>query len=80
LDVVTDNALRKRKYEKDELEGAQPLMVTTSSDGGVKVFSGDSLLFSVAQDGIILITNDIGVAGTAGFGVGVCPTLPAGFT
>lgn len=33
LDVVTDNALRKRKYEQEELEGAQPLMVTTLSDG-----------------------------------------------
>ena len=32
LDVVTDNALRKRKYEQDELEGAQPLMGITSSD------------------------------------------------
>ena len=35
LDVVTDNALRKRKYEQDELEGAQPLMATTTSDGGI---------------------------------------------
>ena len=35
LDVVTDNALRKRKYEKDELEGAQPLMATIPSDGVV---------------------------------------------
>lgn len=35
LDAVTDNALRKRKYEQDELEGAQPLMGTTSSGGGV---------------------------------------------
>ena len=33
LDVVTDNALRKRKYEQDELEGAQPLMGRTTSDG-----------------------------------------------
>ena len=33
LDVVTDNALRKRKYEQDELEGAQPLMGITSSVG-----------------------------------------------
>ena len=24
--------------------------------------------------------NDIGIAGSAGFGVGICPTLPAGFT
>ena len=37
LDVVTDNALRKKKYEQDELEGTQPLMVTTSSDGGSAV-------------------------------------------
>ena len=36
LDVVTDNALRKRKYEQDELEGAQLLMVTTTSDGGLE--------------------------------------------
>ena len=42
LDVVTDNALRKRKYEQDELEGAQPLMVTTSSVGGIgKAVVGD---------------------------------------
>ena len=80
LDVVTDNALRKRKYEQDELEGAQPLMAAILSDGVVKVFSGDSLLFSVAPFGVIPVANDIGVAGTAGFGVGVCPTLPAGFT
>ena len=38
LDVVTDNALRKRKYEQDELEGAQPLMVTITSDGGIDKF------------------------------------------
>ena len=42
LDVVTDNALRKRKYEQDELEGAQPLMVTTTSDGGTVFSDGDS--------------------------------------
>ena len=40
LDVVTDNALRKRKYEKDELEGAQPLMATTTSDGGISYSAG----------------------------------------
>ena len=37
LDVVTDNALRKRKYEQEELEGAQPLMATSSSDGLVGI-------------------------------------------
>lgn len=26
------------------------------------------------------LVNDIGVPGTAGFGVGICPSLPAGFT
>ena len=47
LDVVTDNALRKRKYEQDELEGAQPLMVSTSSDGEVEFPSLSQLAAAV---------------------------------
>ena len=35
LGVVTDNALLKRKYEQDELEGKVPVMASTSSSGGV---------------------------------------------
>ena len=52
LDVVTDNALRKRKYEQDELEGAQPLTASTLS-GGLVVKVGD-------QD----VTSLLGVSST----------------
>lgn len=38
-------------------------------------------VFEDPQPGIALASvNDIGVAGTQGFGVGICPNLPAGFS
>ena len=40
LVVVTDNALLKRKYEQDELEGKVPVMASTSLSGGIKVADG----------------------------------------
>ena len=80
LVVVTDNALLKRKYEQDELEGKVPVMASTSSSGEVKVFSGDQVLFSVTSTGIVPTANNIGTAGGQGFGVGVCPVLPAGYS
>ena len=56
LDVVTDNALRKRKYEQDELEGAQPLMVTTPSGRGVKADVGGSTVPIAANRGGLVVS------------------------
>ena len=58
-----------------------PLMVTTSSSGGVeKIYAGDKHLFSATPFGIIPVAGDIGTPGEQGFGVGVCPAPPAGFS
>ena len=80
-EVVTDNALLKRRYENEELEGKFPLMYTVSPDGGVvKVFTGTATLFTVTPQGAVTTTtNDIGTPGSQGFGVGVCPVLPGGY-
>ncbi len=65
-----------------DLNGNEQMVlgITTTSDQGVgKVYAGDSLLFSLTPFGIIPLANNIGDAGLAGFGVGICPTLPPGF-
>jgi hypothetical protein len=36
-ELVTDNALLKRKYESEELEGAWPVLLTTSGPGPAKL-------------------------------------------
>ncbi len=41
-DAVTDNALLKRKYETEELEGKFPLMYTSTPDGGLEIEDGTS--------------------------------------
>ena len=80
MEVVTDNNLLRQRYEDAELEGKLPLYVTTTSaQGVVKVVSGDQELFSINESGVIPTSNRIGTPGIQGFGVGVCPVLPAGY-
>ena len=56
-----------------------PLTVRISDQGVVKVVSGDQELFSINESGVIPTSNRIGTPGAQGFGVGVCPVLPAGY-
>ena len=55
------------------------LGATTSVQGVVNVTAGDLSIFSVGPTGVIPTANSIGLAGQQGFGVGVCPVLPAGY-
>ena len=50
-----------------------------SANGVVKVVAGDNELFSVGEAGVIPVANNIGTPGIQGFGVGICPALPAGY-
>jgi hypothetical protein len=78
-ELVTDNALLKRKYESEELGGAWPVLSTPSDEGIINVTAGDLSIFSVGPTGVIPTANRIGLAGQQGFGVGVCPVLPSGY-
>jgi hypothetical protein len=78
-ELVTDNALLKRKYESEELGGAEPVLSTPSDEGVVNVTAGDLSIFSVGPTGVIPTANRIGTPGIQGFGVGVCPVLPPGY-
>lgn len=78
-ELVTDNALLRRKYESEELGGAWPVLSTLSDEGIVNVIAGDLIIFSVGPTGVIPTANSIGLAGQQGFGVGVCPVLPVGY-
>ncbi len=78
-ELVTDNALLKRKYESEELGGAEPVLSTPSAQGVINVTAGDLSIFYVGPTGVIPTANSIGLAGRQGFGVGVCPVLPVGY-
>lgn len=85
VSAVTGQLIVKMASETVEADTAVPPgmkpVYATLSDGGIgKVYAGDSLLFSLTPFGITPVANNIGDAGLAGFGVGICPTLPAGFT
>lgn len=56
-----------------------PVTAILLDEGVGKVYAGESLLFSVTPFGVSPVANNIGDAGLAGFGVGICPTLPPGF-
>lgn len=57
LDVVTDNALLRSKYESQELDGLTPLMVTTNSDQGVEIALGAAKRAYPRAEGIAVSAN-----------------------
>ena len=67
---------------KADLAGnaAQTFSVATATAAAHAVNKGQFESTLTTLFGGLVASNDIGIAGTAGFGVGICPALPAGFT